>query len=203
MKKKLVMLLLCISMTCTALTGCGDKKDSDTKTTQSAKETQSADSENEETEEPEATTSVESTEPTSSTKSDVKKTSAPKASKASDANTKTTNSPAPTKKVAMTKFMARIENSCDKITMKELYVSSYGEGAWGENLLAKPLAYDKSTKRIAVKMPVDQQRWDIKVITDKGKKVVFRELDVSECDTANITITLMYDDEGNPIAIAV
>ena len=36
------------------------------------------------------------------------------------------------------------------------------------------------------------------MITADGKKVIFHELDVSECDSSNITITLMYDEDGNP-----
>lgn len=205
MRKKLVILLMCTSLTCALMTGCGDKKDSETKATQSAEETQDPDATEDDSQEPDETAEAQSSEPEESAKTSSSKTSAPKASTNTKANssTKATKKPEPTKKKVMATLAARIENSCEKMTIKELYVSSYGEDAWGDNLLTKSIAYEKTSKRIKIKMPVEQQRWDIKVIDSKGKTVIFRELDVSECDTSNITITLMYDEEGNPIAIAV
>ena len=65
------------------------------------------------------------------------------------------------------------------------------------------VAYGKVSKKMKLRMPADQLRWDLKVITADGKKVIFHELDVSECDSSHITITLMYDEDGNPVAIAV
>ena len=103
----------------------------------------------------------------------------------------------------MMTFSAKVENSCEKMTIKAFYISSYGENAWSDNLMKSKVAYGKVSKKMKLRMPADQLRWDLKVITADGKKVIFHELDVSECDSSNITITLMYDEDGNPVAIAV
>ena len=208
MRKKIGMLLLCASVAGTVLTACGDKKDEDSSVVESTERPQSDDDteSTDDTDEPEDTPesdTAQTTQPVASQKTNEAKTSAPTKKSNSSTSTKSTKKPQATEKKAMSKMRARIENACEKVTMKELYVSAYGQDAWGENLLTKSIAYEKTSKRISIIMPAEQQRWDVKVVDSKGKTSIFRELDVSECDTSNITITLTYDDEGNPIAIAV
>ena len=198
MRRKSIMLFLCVALTGSLLTGCGDTK-KEQKTEQNKKTEQTA--EEEQTQTPDDMTEIQET--AQATKKPVQ---TPTARKKDNKSVKATDTPRPSDAVEprdMMTFSAKVENSCEKMTIKAFYISSYGENAWSDNLMKSKVAYGKVSKKMKLRMPADQLRWDLKVITADGKKVIFHELDVSECDSSNITITLMYDEDGNPVAIAV
>lgn len=205
MRRKSMMLLLCIALTGSLLTGCGDTK-KEQKTEQN-KQTETVDNKTEQTAKEEQTqTPDETTETPETVQATKKPVQTPTARKKDTKSAKATDTPQPSDAVEpkdMMTFSAKVENSCEKMTIKAFYISSYGENAWSDNLLKSRVAYGKTSKKIKLRMPADQLRWDLKVITADGKKVIFHELDVSECDSSHITITLMYDEDGNPVAIAV
>ena len=199
MRRKSIMLFLCVALTGSLLTGCGDTK-KEQKTEQN-KKTEAVDNKSEQTQTPDDMTEIQET--AQATKKPVQ---TPTARKKDNKSVKATDTPRPSDAVEprdMMTFSAKVENSCEKMTIKAFYISSYGENAWSDNLMKSKVAYGKVSKKMKLRMPADQLRWDLKVITADGKKVIFHELDVSECDSSNITITLMYDEDGNPVAIAV
>ena len=205
MRRKSIMLFLCVALTGSLLTGCGDTK-KEQKTEQN-KKTEAVDNKSEQTAEEEQTqTPDDMTEIQETAQATKKPVQTPTARKKDNKSVKATDTPRPSDAVEprdMMTFLAKVENSCEKMTIKAFYISSYGENAWSDNLMKSKVAYGKVSKKMKLRMPADQLRWDLKVITADGKKVIFHELDVSECDSSNITITLMYDEDGNPVAIAV
>lgn len=205
MKKKSIMMLLCIALTGSLLTGCGDTK-KEQKAAESKKKTEAVSSEPEQTMTEQMTEAPEDTVTPDNAQTTKKPVQTPTARKNTSKNTKATEAPQASDAVEpkdMMTFLAKIENACPNMKIKALYISSYGENAWSDNLLKSSIAYGKISKKIKLRMPADQLRWDLKVITADGKKVIFHELDVSECDSSHITITLMYDEDDNPVAIAV
>ena len=200
MRRKSIMLFLCVALTGSLLTGCGDTK-KEQKTEQN-KKTEAVDNKSEQTAEEEQTqTPDDMTEIQETAQATKKPVQTPTARKKDNKSVKATDTPVEPRD--MMTFSAKVENSCEKMTIKAFYISSYGENAWSDNLMKSKVAYGKVSKKMKLRMPADQLRWDLKVITADGKKVIFHELDVSECDSSNITITLMYDEDGNPVAIAV
>lgn len=205
MKRKSMMMLLCIALTGSLLTGCGDTK-KEQKAAKQDKKTEAVNEKTEQTTPGEQTEAPQQTEAPDVTQNVKQPVQTPTAKKKPAKSTKTTEAPQSSDAVEpkdMMTFSAKVENSCEKMTIKAFYISSYGENAWSENLMKSSVAYGKVSKKIKLRMPADQLRWDLKVITADGKKVIFHELDVSECDSSHITITLMYDEDGNPVAIAV
>ena len=203
MRRKSIMLFLCVALTGSLLTGCGDTK-KEQKTEQN-KKTEAVDNKSEQTAEEEQTqTPDDMTEIQETAQATKKPVQTPTARKKDNKSVKATDTPRPSDAVEprdMMIFSAKVENSCEKMTIKAFYISSYGENAWSDNLMKSKVAYGKVSKKMKLRMPADQLRWDLKVITADGKKVIFHELDVSECDSSNITNTLQYEEVAIPVAI--
>ncbi|MCD7825635.1 MAG: hypothetical protein LUH14_06725 [Clostridiaceae bacterium] len=106
-----------------------------------------------------------------------------------------------------TEISLTIQNQIPNYLVQTLCISAYGQDAWGENILADTQITPKGSVSVRVPLPDGSLIWDIKTTgTSKGQKkaytLKFLELDLTECDSEPIIVTLMLDDDENPIAIA-
>lgn len=83
------------------------------------------------------------------------------------------------------------ENKCG-VDLKELYLSGAGRDDWGDNLLSSGLK-DKESAKGTLLIDAANVKWDIKAVDGNGDSVEFEGLDLSECSTSGVTMTLSFD----------
>ncbi|MCR5390794.1 MAG: hypothetical protein K6E77_08570 [Lachnospiraceae bacterium] len=83
------------------------------------------------------------------------------------------------------------ENKCG-VDLKELYLSGAGRDDWGDNLLGSGLK-DKESAKGTLLIDAANVKWDIKAVDGNGDSVEFQGLDLSECSTSGVTMTLSFD----------
>ncbi len=83
------------------------------------------------------------------------------------------------------------ENKCG-VDLKELYLSGAGRGVWGDNLLSSGLK-DKESAKGTLLIDAENVKWNIKAVDGNGDSVEFQGLDLGNCDTSGITMTLSFD----------
>ena len=120
MRRKSIMLFLCVALTGSLLTGCGDTK-KEQKTEQN-KKTEAVDNKSEQTAEEEQTqTPDDMTEIQETAQATKKPVQTPTARKKDNKSVKATDTPRPSDAVEprdMMTFSAKVENSCEKMTIK-------------------------------------------------------------------------------------
>ncbi len=85
------------------------------------------------------------------------------------------------------------ENKCG-VDLKELYLSGAGRDDWGSNTLSSALKDGESAKGTLI-IDAENVKWDIKAVDGNGDSVEFQGLDLSECSTSGVTMTLSFDCE--------
>ncbi len=80
------------------------------------------------------------------------------------------------------------------IDLAELYLSGAGRDDWGNNLLPSGIKAGQSAKGALV-IDQDNVQWDVKAIDNNGDAVEFQGLDLSNCSTSGVTLTLAFDGE--------
>lgn len=85
------------------------------------------------------------------------------------------------------------ENKCG-VDLKELYLSGAGRDEWGSNTLGSDLKDGESAKGTLL-IDAENVKWDIKAVDGNGDSVEFEGLDLSECNTSGVTMTLSFDGE--------
>ncbi len=98
----------------------------------------------------------------------------------------------------------KIENQIPSYTIKSMRISSYGQDQWSDNILERAIKPQKTGDAYAPKTG-EEPVWDIWTAgTEKGKEktMTFLELNLIECESDPIIITLFLDDDGNPAAVA-
>lgn len=83
------------------------------------------------------------------------------------------------------------ENKCG-VDLKELYLSGAGRDDWGSNLLGSGLKDGESAKGTLL-IDAANVKWDIKAVDGEGDSVEFQGLDLSECSTSGVTMTLSFN----------
>lgn len=83
------------------------------------------------------------------------------------------------------------ENKCG-VDLKELYLSGAGRDDWGDNLLGSGLKDGESAKGTLL-IDAANVKWDIKAVDGEGDSVEFQGLDLSECSTSGVTMTLSFN----------
>ena len=83
------------------------------------------------------------------------------------------------------------ENKCG-VDLKELYLSGAGRDDWGDNLLGSGLK-DKESAKGTLLIDAANVKWDIKAVDGNGDSVEFQGLDLSECSTSGVTMTLSFN----------
>lgn len=83
------------------------------------------------------------------------------------------------------------ENKCG-VDLKELYLSGAGRDDWGSNLLGSGLKDGESAKGTLL-IDAENVKWDIKAVDGEGDSVEFQGLDLSECSTSGVTMTLSFN----------
>ena len=83
------------------------------------------------------------------------------------------------------------ENKCG-VDLKELYLSGAGRDDWGDNLLGSGLKDGESAKGTLL-IDAENVKWDIKAVDGEGDSVEFQGLDLSECSTSGVTMTLSFN----------
>ncbi|WP_294373281.1 hypothetical protein [uncultured Clostridium sp.] len=86
-----------------------------------------------------------------------------------------------------------IVNNTD-VDFYELYTSGAGTDDWGDDLLGgQVLSPNTQLQDIAFNIDADNLKWDLLAKDEAGDALEFYGLDLSECSTDGITISLTYD----------
>lgn len=80
------------------------------------------------------------------------------------------------------------------IDLTELYLSGAGRAEWGNNLLPSGIKAGQSAKGALV-IDAENVKWDVKAVDTNGDAVEFQGLDLSNCSTSGVTLTLAFDGE--------
>ena len=80
------------------------------------------------------------------------------------------------------------------IDLAEIYLSGAGRAEWGNNLLPSGIKAGQSAKG-ALAIDEDNLKWDVRAVDNNGDAVEFQGLDLSDCSTSGVTLTLAFDGE--------
>lgn len=97
---------------------------------------------------------------------------------------------------------AAVVNQYPNLTIKQLYLSGAGQEAWGSELLNGQEMPTGTQLPLVLNIDKNNVKWDIKAVDENGTAVEFRNLDLSNASTSGVTITLMAQEDGSPIAVA-
>ncbi|MBR5338331.1 MAG: hypothetical protein IK152_10135 [Lachnospiraceae bacterium] len=86
------------------------------------------------------------------------------------------------------------ENKCG-VDLKELYLSGAGRDEWGTDALGGQGLKSGESAKGALVIDAENVKWDIKAVDGNGDSVEFQGLDLSECSTSGVTMTLAFDGE--------
>lgn len=93
-------------------------------------------------------------------------------------------------------------NRVPETIIKKLYISGAGIETWGDDLLKGQEMPTDTQLSLVFNIDKNNVAWDIKAVDEEGTEVAFRNLDLSNVYTTGGVITLLVDEEGNPVATA-
>ena len=93
-------------------------------------------------------------------------------------------------------------NKVPDTIIKKLYISGAGIETWGDDLLKGQEMPTDTQLSLVFNIDKNNVAWDIKAVDEEGTEVAFRNLDLSNVYTTGGVITLLVDEEGNPVATA-
>ena len=86
-----------------------------------------------------------------------------------------------------------IVNNTD-VEIHELYTSGAGVDEWGDDILGgQVLAPGTQVEDLVFNIDADNVKWDLLAKDEVGDSLEFYGLDLSECSTDGITVSLTYD----------
>ncbi|MDO5516867.1 MAG: hypothetical protein Q4F66_04885 [Clostridium sp.] len=178
MSKKVMALMVSAIMLTGTLVGCGSDTSSNSSSASPASTTSSSSSA--------STTSTTSSSTTNSTAS------------TSSSSTDKTQTPAPTANNADTPQVIQVPvtivNNTD-VDFYELYTSGAGVDNWGDSIIPQGQVLSPGTQlsQIAFNIDANNLKWDLMAKDENGDALEFYDLDLSNCSTDGITISLTYD----------
>lgn len=172
MSKKILALMVSAVMVTAALAGCGSDTSSKSSSASSASTTSSSSA---------STTASSSTASTSSSSADKTQSPAPAADNNADAS-------------QVIQVPVTIINNTD-VDFYELYTSGAGVDSWGDNIIPQGQALSPGTQLSQIVFTIDANnlKWDLMAKDENGDALEFYDLDLSNCSTDGITISLTYD----------
>ena len=84
------------------------------------------------------------------------------------------------------------ENKCG-VDLKELYLSGAGRDEWGSDTLGGQGLKDGESAKGTLLIDANNIKWDIKAVDGNGDSVEFEGLDLSNCDSSGVTMTLAFN----------
>lgn len=195
MKKKLLAVIIASVMVCGMLIGCGGSSSKNdppapAKTTDTGKEITDAAKESTDKSKQNIDAAKENANK-SKEDVDTAKGSSNKSKDISNGEKKGTS--ASNNKQQVIRVPVTIINGTD-VEFSELYASGVSVQNWGKNILDDGVTFGPGEGiRATFSVDANNLQWDFKAVDNYGYYLEFNGLDLSNCDSSGITITLRYN----------